>query len=292
VLISPTRVNLVALVVMVLAVVLYLVAVRRARRLGKAWSRGRGAAFASGLVLYAGIEFGFLGAESSRLRLAFATRVVLLLLAVPMLLSLAHPAALLSQTVRGPTGRRLVALLQSRPVQLLGRPMVSPLIALGVLTIFMTPLSGPLRVSPISEAAISVLIPLVGLLTVGPLIEGSNPRPTTVVASELAVAFVEMVADALPGILIRLSPVVIDHLGAVTGTVPGWFPSPLRDQQMEGDLLWFFAEVGDLPALLILFTRLMRSDKTETQSWDQLTDEEVAALTQQHLRQHLRQRPR
>ena len=51
-----------------------------------------------------------------------------------------------------------------------------------------------------------------------------------------------------------------------------WFPSQLRDQQLSGDLLWFIAEVSDIPVLIFLFIRWNRTDRTEAKAIDQ-TDE-------------------
>lgn len=284
ILLSTARVDPVSLAALVTAVAFYLAGVRRLARDGRRWPKRRSVAFLAGLALYAGVDFGFLGVESQDLRFAFASRVVLLLLAVPSVLAFARPLTLLTGAVRGPLGNRLVAFLESGPVQLLGRPMVSPLVALAVFCVFLTPLSGTLRVSAASEALISLTAPVLGLLLVGPIVEGTAVRSSAVMAGELALAFAETVADALPGILVRLSPVVLDQLGTVTGAVPGWFPSPLRDQQLEGDLLWFFAEVGDLPALVLLVVNFMRSDRAETRAWDALSDEEMEALTREHLR--------
>lgn len=61
-------------------------------------------------------------------------------------------------------------------------------------------------------------------------------------------------------------------------------PSPLRDQQLSGDLLWFIAEIADIPVLVLLFVRWARVDRGEARGFDQLSDEEMAELTRQHLR--------
>jgi cytochrome c oxidase assembly factor CtaG len=97
-------------------------------------------------------------------------------------------------------------------------------------------------------------------------------------------AFVELVIDAIPGILIRLSGTVLDKLPAISGVHPIWWPSPIRDQQLSGDLLWFIAEIADIPVLIILFIRWSRVDRKEARSYDELSDEEMDALTQEHLR--------
>jgi putative membrane protein len=49
-------------------------------------------------------------------------------------------------------------------------------------------------------------------------------------------------------------------------------------------MLWFIAEVVDVPVLVILLVRWMRSDRKEAKSFDDLSDEEYDAMTQAHLR--------
>jgi putative membrane protein len=129
------------------------------------------------------------------------------------------------------------------------------------------------------------LIPLIGLLLVLPLIEYSARRTAFFVTVEFLLAFVALIIDAIPGILIRLSGTVLDGLGTVAGAHPDWYPNPLRDQQLSGDLLWFIAEIADVPVLIILFVRWSRVDRKEAKSYDDLTDAEMDALTQEHLRQ-------
>jgi cytochrome c oxidase assembly factor CtaG len=61
-------------------------------------------------------------------------------------------------------------------------------------------------------------------------------------------------------------------------------PEPLRDQQLSGDLLWFIAEIVDVPILVILMMRWIRTDKRESRTMDELSDEDMAELTAAHLR--------
>jgi cytochrome c oxidase assembly factor CtaG len=69
------------------------------------------------------------------------------------------------------------------------------------------------------------------------------------------------------------------------GNQPAWFPSPLRDQQLAGDLMWFLAETVDLPLIILMFVRFSRSDKHEAKSFDDLSDEEIEAMNRAHLGQ-------
>ena len=80
--------------------------------------------------------------------------------------------------------------------------------------------------------------------------------------------------EAVPGIVLRITNHVLD--GSVVQAVgQPWFPSPLRDQHLAGDLLWFIAEVADVPVLIALFVRWQRSDRREAREVDDLTDEQM-----------------
>ena len=85
--------------------------------------------------------------------------------------------------------------------------------------------------------------------------------------------------------VLRTSPVIGEAIGAVTvvaGT--GWWPNPLHDQHLAGDLLWFIAEAADVPVLILLLLRWARRDRAEAADFDALTDAERDALVQAHLR--------
>jgi putative membrane protein len=269
----------------VLAVV-YATGVIRVRRRGQPWSWWFVAAFyALGIGSFLVVNLGFLGVYSRDLRWAFSTRTALLLFVIPALLALGRPVRLARQALGGRGVGRLDRLMASRPIQVAGNAVIAPLVTVAIFSVFLTPFAGVLRLSPIGQGAITVLIPVIGLLLVLPLIEYSAHRSGFFVTVEFLLAFVELVIDAIPGILIRLSGTVLDGVGAIAGAHPAWYPSPLRDQQLSGDLLWFIAEVADVPVLIILFIRWSRVDRREAKRYDDLTDEEMDALTQAHLRQ-------
>ncbi len=105
---------------------------------------------------------------------------------------------------------------------------------------------------------------------------------STFLAIEFLLAFVELVIDSIQGILMRLNDTVIDGITTVAGT--GWWPNPLHDQHLAGDLLWFIAEAADVPVLILLLLRWARRDRAEAADFDALTDAEHDALVQAHLR--------
>jgi putative membrane protein len=255
------------------------------RRRGERWPLWNTLAFfLLGVGSYVVVNLGFLGTYSQQLRFAFSTRTALLLFVVPALIALGHPFSLAKRALTGKARERVERFLDSRAVRVLSSAMISPLIGLAIFSTFMTPISGVLRTSWIGQDAVTLLIPAFGLLLVVPLIESFGQRTSFFVTVEFFIAFVELVIDAIPGIVVRLSGSILDGVGALHGVHPGWFPSPIRDQQLSGDLLWFIAELGDIPVLILLFIRWSRVDRKEAKGFDDLSDEEMDALTQEHLR--------
>ncbi|MDM4761636.1 cytochrome c oxidase assembly protein [Galbitalea sp. SE-J8] len=284
-LVTTWRFSPVALAVLLLAGGLYVAGLVTLHRRGERWSGWRTTGFLlGGLGLFAIVEFGFLGAWSGELRWAFSTRLALDLFAVPGLLTVGKPVTLARRALRGDALRRFERIVGSWAMRLVGNPIVAPLFALAVFSLLLTPIAGVLRLSPVSEALIPVLVPFVGLLLVLPLAGDGEVSAKRIVVIEFMLAFIELLLDALPGILLRLNGTVLDQAGRATGAVPGWFPNPLRDQQLSGDLLWFIAEIVDVPVLAVFIVQWMRNDRREARRFDELSDAEMDALVQQHLR--------
>lgn len=273
-----------AAVLLVAAAALYVGGVLRLRRHGHGWPARLTLWFLLlGLGSYAWISFGFLGAYSSELRWAFTTRIALLLFVVPALMSLGRPIAL-ARVALSTTGRRRAdRVLRSRPVRVLGNAMFAPVFACAVFLVFLTPVAAVLRDSVWSEWTISVLVPLAGMLLVLPIAAHSIVRTGFFITVEFLLAFVELLLDAIPGLLLRLNDSVLDGAARITGRLPLWFPNALHDQHLSGDFLWFIAEFADVPILVILFVRWMRLDRREAKKVDDLTDEQLEELTRAHL---------
>jgi putative membrane protein len=286
VILSTWFIEPVALAVALVLAVLYGAGVVALRRRGEPWSGWLVAAFyLLGIGSFLAVNLGFLGVYSHDLRWAFSTRLALLLFVSPALLALGRPVTLARKTLGQRGVARLERFMDSRVIKFLGNAVVEPFVTVLIFAIFLTPIAGALRLSPIGQASVTILIPAIGLLLVLPLIEYSERRTAFFVTVEFLLAFVALIIDAIPGIVVRISGTVLDGLGRVGGAHPGWFPSPLRDQQLSGDLLWFIAELADVPVLIILFVRWTHVDRKEAKSYDDLSDDEMDALTQEHLRQ-------
>jgi cytochrome c oxidase assembly factor CtaG len=268
------------------AAALYGVGMVRARRRGIAWPLWRALCFyVLGLGAYLVLACGFTGAYGSSLRWAFTLKIALMFFVVPLFAGLGRPVGL-AQAALGEAGRaRLGSLMQSRAVRILGNAFVAPIIGMVLFGTFLTPLLALYRSQPAVSGALSVLVPLVGLVLALPLTEAESfERSSAFIVLEFVYVFIELLADAIPGIFLRLAPAVLDGVSAWPAGAPAWFPTPLRDQQLAGDLLWFIAEAVDIPVIILMFVRFSRSDRREARSFDQLTDEEMDALAEEHLR--------
>ncbi|PZF58060.1 cytochrome c oxidase assembly protein [Curtobacterium sp. MCBD17_013] len=259
-----------------------------ARRRGHQWSAARVLGFVAALVLFAVLQFGITGVYDRELRWAFVLRLALLLIAVPTFAALGGPLTLVRLAGSEQSVRVVDGLLHSRAVRLLGNAIVSPLVALAVFAVLLTPLAATIRTSGVWEVVITVFVPMLGFALVAPISEPGVLRSTTFLTAEFLLAFVELLLDAVPGVVMRITNHVMDHAGV--GLVgPSWAPSALQDQHLAADLLWFIAEVGDIPILIALFIRWQRTDRREARSIDELSDEEVEAMTREHLDRFRRQ---
>ena len=235
------RLDPVALAAIVLAAALYLGGVIRARRRGAAWPMRFTLAFLGlGLGSFAVVEFGFLGAYSHDLRWAFTTRIALLLFAVPAWISAGRPIGLLRVSLGEGAGARLERMLTTRVIRLFGNAIFATIFSALVFCLFLTPAAWVLRGTPALSAALGIVIPLLGLVMVLPIVENAAGRTSLFITVEFLLAFVELVIDAVPGIVLRLNDAILDHAPIIPPAVASaasWWPNP-RTWWSTGAPIW------------------------------------------------------
>jgi cytochrome c oxidase assembly factor CtaG len=277
----------VALVAISIAGIAYAIGIMRARRNGTRWPLWPTLGFYFlGLGFYAWVSFGFLGTYTYELRWALTTRIAFLLFAVPWLLALGKPVALARAALTGRGARMLQRFLDSRFLGLIGNAVFEPLFTVALFMLFVTPLSAWLRLDPIPQNVATIAIPLFGLLTIIPIAEDTRKHTSFFLTVEFMLAMGALIFDAVPGILLRLHNTVLDGIPSATGNLPGWFPYAIRDQHLSGDFIWSIAELADIPVIIILFLRWSRIDRGEAEAIDELSDEEMEALTREHLNRY------
>jgi putative membrane protein len=248
----------------------YLAAVVRSRRRGRDWLARRTLAFfglgLGGLVV---TSMGWPAVYSPALFSIYALQVVTLLMVIPLLLALGRPVELAMAALGDSGAARLRRLLDSRPARLVTVPVAGPLLlAVVPFLVFFTPWY-PLTLQHPGLLPVShVLLLAVGLAVLVPLWEAPTIAARIPYAIALLVAFIELLADAVPGIIVRLDTHVI-AAGYLTRT---WGASLLHDQQLGGDFLWCIGEAIDIPFLALLAIQWYRADTRDAQHVDQMLD--------------------
>jgi putative membrane protein len=285
ILISSWRLDWAATAFVVVAGGLYGWGMRSARLNGHRWPAWRAVAFyVLGLGTFVILTCGFTGVYGPQQRWAFTLKISLLLFVVPLLIGLGKPLTLARAALPDHGIAVFDTVLSSRPVRFVSNSFGAPLLGLALFSTFLTPAFYTLRTNPAADALLTLGVPLLGMLMALPIIEESDfQRSSAYLTLEFMFVFIELLIDAVPGILLSLNGQVLDH--AMTVPDPQWwFRDALQDQQFAGNLLWFICEVVDLPLIILMFIRFSRSDKREAGVFDELTDEQLDELHTQHLR--------
>lgn len=244
----------------------YLVGARRVRRAGHRWPAGRGALFCAGLGTLLVATCGWVGVYSPVLLWAFAVHVLLLLLVTPVLLTLGRPVTLL-RTAGLTAARRL-----PRRLRPLTNPMIGPiLVPLAISVVFFSavlPLS--LQHSSVYHL-VDVGLLVTGMLVAVPLAADGADLPTLAVAAAMLVGFMELLVDAVPGIVLRLRTHLLAP-GYFLSLGRPWGPTPMQDQRIAGAIVWSVAELLDVPFLALLAVQLVRADRRQAQRIDHELD--------------------
>jgi putative membrane protein len=267
------RLDPLLLVVVLLAVVTYLVGVVRVRRAGGGWPLARTMAFVGlGITGLAVSSMGWPEVYAPALFSVYAGQVMLLLLVVPFLIALGRPIGLAKAALAGRGAARLDAVLDSGWARFFTVPVVSPLLlALVPFLIFFTPLYPLTLAHAALLSTMHLLLLALGLAVLVPVWESDTVAARIPYVIVMLFAFIELLADAVPGIVIRLDTRVIatDYF---TMLARPWGPGPLHDQQLGGDLMWGAGEAIDLPFIVMLLVQWVRSDARDAARVDQELD--------------------
>jgi putative membrane protein len=241
----------------------YLFLVRQVRDRGEQWPRRR-----TLVLLFAGagslllITCSFLGVYASQLRWVAVIQAGLLLLLVPPLIGAGAPVALWKRwrPSTKTNGTRLSRILRV--------PGLGPLVIIATNSaLVFTPWLGWSVSGALPRAVTLVVLLLAGLVLALPVTDEGAQTSSLAYAAMLGLGLIEFLLDALPGLVLRLNTHVsaAGHWTALN--LPGG-PTPLADQHLAGDWLWFLAEAGDLPYLIILVAAWIRSDTREAARQD------------------------
>lgn len=192
-----------------------------------------------------------------------------LMLLVPVPLLLGMPSANPAGTAERATGGGRFAELN----RFIGSPVVgAALIPVATVVFFFGPVPAWSLRWTVAAWLIQLALVAAGMVILTPVFGRDRGFSSEVMAGIVALAVVELVIDAVPGIVMRLS----------THPVTGFFSyrapsrvSWLHDQQFAGGVLWCVAELVDLPFLLLIFRRWIQSDARDAAAADIALDAAV-----------------
>ncbi|MDQ2835862.1 MAG: cytochrome c oxidase assembly protein [Actinomycetota bacterium] len=267
-----------AVLVAVLALAGYLRQVGRVNRLDPArpWPWLRTASFVLGVLVLLVVSCGPPGFFARTVYWVWVSQSLTLLLIVPVPLMCGQPIELIRATS---PANRLVRLLDSSFGQRLSSPLVGPaLIPLVCVATLFGPVPGWAAGTPAINWLIQLLLVLLGAAIVLPLVAAEDLASSVAVGAAVAVGFIELLVDAVPGIVLRLSTHPVSSFFSQRSSnahAPAW----LHDQQIGGGVLWCVAELLDLPFLLLVFRRWVRADAREAAVIDAALDADERSVS-------------
>ena len=265
-----------ALLTIVLAGFWYARAVRRVRAGGSGWPVMRTVSFGSGLLTIGIVTLWWVGAYSHTLFWVYTVQIMVLLVISPALLMFGRPVTL----ARSAQGLRrtplLVEFTESAPIRALSSIAVAPLLLPVVtLLVFFTGIFPASLSNYAVYEALHIFLLVSGVVIAIQLADEGATSTSLTIAAGILFGFLELLADAVPGIAIRLRTSILaeSHYLAVNRK---WGPSLLRDQQFGGAIVWFLAETIDLPILALLVLKWIRADEREAVLIDRQLDAQQA----------------
>lgn len=275
---TQSKPDLIWLLVATVAIVAYLLGVRRLRLRGDKWPIGRTVSWVAGMLLLAFITSGSLNAYQEYLFSVHMVAHMLLTMAVPIFLVPGAPITLLSRAVEKRSdesrGVREWALwaVHTKYARVVSHPIIAAALFAGSLVAFyFTPIFGWSTREHIGHEWMVMHFLITGYLFVQSII-GVDPGPHKIqfplrimlLIGTLAFhAFFGLALMAGEGLLLP------EWFGAMGRT---WGPSPLEDQKIGGAIAWGIGELPTAALTIIVSIQWFRSDARDARRLDRAAD--------------------
>jgi cytochrome c oxidase assembly factor CtaG/putative copper export protein len=253
----------------VLAVVLYLVGVRRLRRAGRPWAAGRTAAWLAGCAVLLVATSSGIGTYGPAVFSVHMVQHMLLATFVPVLLVLGHGVTMALQVTPDRTTQRLMSLLDAPAVRLARNPAIAWVaVAVTLFGLYPTGLFDAIVQQHWAHLAMDAAFFLTGLALFWPVLGHSLPGRGLPAIGRIVMVFAVMALHAAfsTWLLSRATPVAAGFYGSLR--LP-FVPDLLADQRLGAVLAWALGEVPVLLAVLALVLRWTRADRSppEHETW-------------------------
>ncbi len=280
-LLSSWRLDVPALLLVVVLGALYGWGVGRLRRRGEPWPLARTTAFVLlGLGALVVATMSGLAVYDQVLFWPAAVQNILLDLVAPLGLALGDPLRLAVEALPEAAAGRVRRAMTGRLVRILTFPLVSTALVLATeLTVYFTPyFATALRLGWLHELMYLHLL-AAGSLFVVPVLTHEQALPAWCTHPvRAALVFLDGIVDAVPGV------VVMTHGTLIAGAwylhhAPSWAPDVHHDQQIGGGAMLSIAELVALPFLLAILVQWARTERVQTAALDRRLDRELALAT-------------
>jgi cytochrome c oxidase assembly factor CtaG len=230
---------------------------RRASAGAEPWPPGRTTAFLAGVATILLIGCSFLGVYDDAFFWVRAVQNTVLLMVTPMFLALGAPIRLTADTLPPRVRAPLRTVLHSRVARALTFPLViTVVLVVPLLVLYLSPLYELTLRSAVASGIAGTVVTLTGFayywsrFRVDP-----TPRRDSYLVT-LWITIVEMIGDAVLGVVLWLGPLVAAAWYAAQATGI----DPRLDQTLGAGILWIGGDIVGLPFILIVVHRLSRED--------------------------------
>jgi cytochrome c oxidase assembly factor CtaG len=196
---------------------------------------------------------------------------IVLLMVVPMFLAVGAPLTLLASAVSPSVRTRLSRVLHSRPAVLVTLPLVvTVVLVVPILVLYMSPIYEATLRDPVVSGVAGTALVVAGFVYFWTRFRiDPTPRPGSHLVT-LAITIVEVVGDAVLGVVVWLGPLIA--AGFYTALNRQWGPDLRTDQLLGAGVLWVGGDVVGLPFIGIVLARMVREDEEHARIVDAVLD--------------------
>jgi cytochrome c oxidase assembly factor CtaG len=248
---------------------------RRWRRGGASWPRGRVVAFALGVGLLALVGLSFIGVYDDTLFWVRALQNLVLLMVAPLFLAVGAPLTLAAAAVPERWRPSLRRWFHGRVAQVLTFPLtVTVLLVVPLLVLYLGPLYEQTLHSGLVSGLVSTVIAACGFVYFWTRFRiDPTPRAGSYLVT-LWITGVEMVGDAVLGVVLWLGPLVAEAWYVALNR--DWGPGLRTDQLIGAGILWIGGDVVGLPFVGVVLHRFTREEERKATEIDAQLDHEEA----------------
>ena len=259
----------------------WLLVVRRVGRLhpGHPVPFGRSAAFFGGLAAIAvALMSGIERYDTTLFSVHMVQHLLLMLVAAPLIALAAPVTQLLRAASPGVRQRRLIPILHSTPVVVLGHPVVAWLTF--TLVLWLSHFS-PLFDLALENPAVHQLEHAVYLVSAflfwWPLVAADPARRRLPYPVRAGYALLQLPVNSFLGMAILFAQAPLYQHYATLGTPYGI--SPLADQELAGGIMWLAGDVVFIAAVLAVVAAWMRHEERDAPAAERRADVQRAAIS-------------